>query len=317
MSPEGELLGWGSGLTLVVGSKAHGLDKVRDALKLSGEDAESGTPIKVISLKPMGPVKRFEELQRIHDFEAKQRKKEGRRQVIVVVDSLTGIEDGPNVDQAALQEATSNFWRLMNSTASWLHKTGSDARLSFKVVALTHPDAWLQKVLEGGPLHDEVEVRHLERWNRNGLNRYLREAGLPGDEAGRLLGQTGGWYRLMWRELEKKLDSSIKKPPVNGEFRTLAGPLAPDSVTEACLSILVRDGLSGTPATLSRVEDEAARELKSLQIPFQRPKIKALLEALARLSLITPATGTTGGQGLWRLDQRYLESLSNQEDKRP
>jgi hypothetical protein len=321
MSQEGDLLGWGSGLTLVVGSKAHGLDKVRDALRRLGEEAESGTPIKVISLKPMGPAKRFEELQRIHDEEAKRRRKSGRQQVIVVVDSLTGVEDGPDVDEAALQEATNNFWRLMASTAAWLHKTGADARLSFKVVALTHPDAWLQKVLEGGPRHDEVEVRHLERWNRNGLDRYLREAGLPGDEAGRLLIQTGGWYRLMWRELERRLDPSMKKPPVNGEFRPLAGPLAPDPVTRACLSILVRDGLNGTPATLSRLEDEAARELKSLQIPFQRPKIKALLEALARLSLITPATGTgtgtTGGQGLWRLDQRYLESLSNQEDKRP
>jgi hypothetical protein len=305
-SQESDLLGWGSGLTLLVGSKALGLDKVRDCFKSIEESADPGVKPKIISLKMMPPAKRLEEIKRIFSQEANS----FGRPILVLVDSLTGLE-AP--DQ--LPELTANFWRLIETAAHWLHKTGAGAKSSFKVVGLVHPDAWLSKVAEDRSLGDDVDVRFLERLSLSGLEQFLASSALSGAGAKGLIQRTGGWHSLVLGELAAKYAPQSPLAQAEADFRLLAGPLAPGRPVEACLEVLTIASEAEMAVTFGQLEEEVAALLeKKTGAPAHKRVIRPLLEALARLSLIAPKHPESGGdldtEAAWRLDRHYLESLT-------
>jgi hypothetical protein len=306
-SQENDLLGWGSGLTLLVGSKALGLDKVREAFKSIEESGELEVKPKIVSLKMMPPAKRLEEIKRIFGQEAKS----FGRPALVLVDSLTGLE---SVEQ--LPELTGNFWRLIETAAHWLHKTGAGAKASFKVVGLVHPDAWLSKVAEDRSLGDDVDVRFLERLSLSGLEQFLASSALSGAGSKSLLKRTGGWHWLTILELAAKYAPHSPLAADASDFSLLSGPLAPGPPVEACLEVLTVASEAEMAVTFGQLEEEVAALLeKRTGAPAHKRVIRPLLEALARLSLIVPkhpdSDSDPDSEAAWRLDRHYLASLAS------
>ena len=303
-SQENELRSWGSGLTLLVGSMALGLDRVRDALKTLEERDQLGIQPKIISLKYMTGDKRLKEIERIAHEDVK---KQGRP-VIVVVDSLSGLDESVSVS-----DLTDSFWRLLNKTANFLHKTGAEAKRSLKVVALAHPDAWLSRVAQPKGLADDVEIKYLERWNHNGLSQYLKNVDSPGHDANSILQATSGWYNLVWQTICRTVMPFESPMELSDAFYRLAGPMAPEPIVKSCLSILKAISELEDSKNFDSIESEVAKDLESLNLSAQARRIRPLLEALARLSIITPVNPSDGSasseNAAWALDSHYLESL--------